>query len=91
MYVGKCILFLIPLISRCFFYSRKSSSCLNDEPQSQSIQYGPRLFYEKLPGEIYDGNEQCKMVYGKEYYLCPMRKVRAGTLLRFCSYFKLKF
>ena len=48
---------------------------MNDSPFSDSIQTLPIADQKKLPGEIFDGDYQCRMQYGDGFRLSPFRKV----------------
>lgn len=67
--------FLCNLTKYLLTWRSDDSSCLNDLPPSTRPK-PPASFYTKLPGEIEDGDTQCKYQYGPEYRRCPQREVR---------------
>ena len=48
--------------------SGPESSCLDDKP-GQTV-HEPEIFKIKLPGQVYDGDEQCRKAYGKTFRRC---------------------
>ncbi|XP_022792548.1 A disintegrin and metalloproteinase with thrombospondin motifs 6-like [Stylophora pistillata] len=61
------------------FLSQRSH-CLDDIPPVSGIIKTPKEFYGKLPGQVVDRDEQCRMIYGKTYYACPQRRTNCDEL-----------
>lgn len=61
-------------------YSTAQAACLIDEPK----QTGQYKYPEKLPGQIYDADTQCKWQFGMKAKLCNLSfvKVTIDALLR---------
>ncbi|KAI2655823.1 A disintegrin and metalloproteinase with thrombospondin motifs 16 [Labeo rohita] len=68
--------------NRCLCLSTAQATCLSDEPSAiQEYKYP-----EKLPGELYDADTQCKWQFGEKAKLCTLDFKKAtgatGTDLR---------
>ena len=50
------------------YSSSAQATCLSDEPSSVQEYSYP----EKLPGELYDADTQCKWQFGKKAKLCTL-------------------
>lgn len=59
-----CFLLYSPLLS----YSSAQALCLSDEPKAVKEYRYP----EKLPGELYDADTQCKWQFGEKAKLCTL-------------------
>lgn len=61
-------------------YSTAQAACLIDEPK----QTGQYKYPDKLPGQIYDADTQCKWQFGMKAKLCNLSfvKVPTDTLLK---------
>jgi len=65
------------------FCRSEESSCLDNEQPMNGAVFSeidsaltmPAEYFKKLPGQIYDEDEQCILQYGKGYYRCPQEKV----------------
>lgn len=64
-----------------FSFSSAQSLCLSDEPRAVKEYQYP----EKLPGELYDADTQCKWQFGEKAKLCTLdfKKVKL-ILTKFC-------
>ncbi|RXN15738.1 A disintegrin and metallo ase with thrombospondin motifs 16 [Labeo rohita] len=59
------------------FLSTAQATCLSDEPSAiQEYKYP-----EKLPGELYDADTQCKWQFGEKAKLCTLDFKKASPLL----------
>ncbi|XP_031559181.1 A disintegrin and metalloproteinase with thrombospondin motifs 18-like isoform X2 [Actinia tenebrosa] len=63
------------------FLSGPGSSCLDDVPTN--TVHEPHLFKVKLPGQVYDGDAQCRVAYGPKYLHCKQKLSDCGSL--WCS------
>lgn len=67
------VLKLLHLKYGCFVVSRTTqASCLVDEPK----QIGQYKYPEKLPGQLYDADTQCKWQFGSKAKLCSLDFVK---------------
>lgn len=63
--------------------SKTRWTCLNDVPfEIRKLRLDPND-QNRLPGEIFDGNQQCEMQYGKSWTLSPHRKGDCSKLFCF--------
>lgn len=53
-------------------YSTAQAACLIDEPK----QTGQYKYPDKLPGQIYDADTQCKWQFGMKAKLCNLSFVK---------------
>lgn len=63
------------LVRSLLFSDRYKSECLDDIPPMSAVVQDPKEFYGKLPGQVINRDEQCKMIFGKSFYACPQRLV----------------
>lgn len=54
--------------------SRTTWTCLNDVPFDILNYNLSSLYQDKLPGEIFDGNSQCEMMYGDSWTISSYRQ-----------------
>lgn len=60
-----------------FCLSTAQATCLSDEPSAiQEYKYP-----EKLPGELYDADTQCKWQFGEKAKLCTLDFKKARPLI----------
>lgn len=71
---------IIVMINLPSHYSTAQAACLIDEPK----QTGQYKYPDKLPGQIYDADTQCKWQFGMKAKLCNLSfvKVPIDALLR---------
>jgi hypothetical protein len=50
----------------CVFYSTVQSACLEDKPRG----LGELQFPDRLPGELFDADTQCRWQFGRHARLC---------------------
>ena len=62
------------LLITYFYYRSFHSRCLNNVPtnngQKKHLSLG-----DKLPGQVYNADKQCEMVFGAGYRQCPFAVV----------------
>ncbi|KAJ7351836.1 metalloendopeptidase [Desmophyllum pertusum] len=61
-------------------FLRYKSECLDDIPPMSAVVQDPKEFYGKLPGQVINRDEQCKMIFGKSFYACPQRLTYCAIL-----------
>lgn len=59
-----------------YLYSTPQAGCLVDEPK----QTGQYKYPDKLPGQIYDADTQCKWQFGAKAKLCSLGFVKVCLL-----------
>ena len=70
-------LFLTPSIILSYFISGDHSECLRDKPQKAVT------LPERLPGELYNADDQCSRAFGDKSTVCPapfLKEVSFNTL-----------
>lgn len=68
MQLSDCILYIFVALT---FPSGDHAQCLNDKPQ-KTVELPQRL-----PGELYNADDQCKRTYGDESRECPAPFLKA--------------
>ncbi|KAI4889348.1 hypothetical protein NFI96_011542, partial [Prochilodus magdalenae] len=63
------------------FLSTAQATCLSDEPRAMEEYKYP----EKLPGELYDTDTQCKWQFGEKAKLCTLDFKKARTASFLCT------
>ncbi|KAK3571995.1 hypothetical protein QTP86_021348 [Hemibagrus guttatus] len=63
------------------FLSTAQATCLSDEPKAMKEYKYP----EKLPGELYDTDTQCKWQFGEKAKLCTLSFKKARKLSDICK------
>lgn len=61
------------------FHSTAQAACLIDEPK----QAGQYKYPDKLPGQIYDADTQCKWQFGSKAKLCNLSFVKVLIIVVF--------
>lgn len=51
------------------------SDCLDDIPPISAVIQDQKEFYDKLPGQVFNRDEQCEIAFGDRFYACPQRLV----------------
>ena len=67
-------------LSLFFHSSGPLSSCLNDNPAYNNVSADN---HKKLPGQLFDGDEQCKLQYGDAHKHCAQKQVTLYSLRNF--------
>lgn len=68
------------------FTRTTQASCLVDEPK----QIGQYKYPEKLPGQLYDADTQCKWQFGSKAKLCSLDFVKVRRSLSYSPRFRCK-
>lgn len=67
----------------CVIYSTAQASCLVDEPKL----IGQYKYPEKLPGQIYDADTQCKWQFGSKAKTCRLDFIKVQRLINTMLWF----
>ena len=75
-----------PLVMHPVYFSTAQAICLADQPKPVKEYKYP----EKMPGQLYDANTQCKWQFGEKAKLCMLDFRKAsGELLPHAQYSKI--